>query len=220
MDKGKWSWDNTKNRLHFHKTDTVSLRLHKAKSEGNDDDMVGRPIDDSRLITLQDVKDVAVSYINTELIKAMKVDSAVLFDHCYKTTAMDQLLCNVLDYYECHTNYEFTCNMDVSSDIYASDAAQKQLKISSEKFEQAKCNLSSSYITFIAGLDGLEKTHHSMHGKSKSKMLQDRYFYEAIYELTLLVTWITFGYEHWDQIHSLIGRYRQIMCVTCICYFT
>jgi hypothetical protein len=82
-----------------------------------------------------------------------------------RTTAMDQLLCNVLDYYECHTNYEFTCNMDVSSDIYASDAAQKQLKISSEKFEQAKCNLSSSYITFIAGLDGLEKTHHSMHGK-------------------------------------------------------
>lgn len=30
---------------------------------------------------------------------------------------------------------------------------------------------------------------------------------QIVYEYLMLVTWITYSYENWDDIHSEIGRY-------------
>ena len=31
-------------------------------------------------------------------------------------------------------------------------------------------------------------------------------YVQTIYEFTMYITWITFGYEHWKTIHDEIGR--------------
>ena len=34
---------------------------------------------------------------------------------------------------------------------------------------------------------------------------------QTIYEFTMYVTWIAFGYEHWKDIHDEIGRYEGLI---------
>jgi protein phosphatase 1 regulatory subunit 36 len=166
-----------------------------------------RKADEARLVSLEDVKAVAVRYISTGLLEKMKTSTAVTFDEFYRTDTMNTFLWAVLLYYNAFINHKKASDDDnIKIPGALGEEAQKALRTAEQELAQASVNLGEQYSQLNIG-QSYTGIHHSCQGRLRaSKSHRDQHLYEVIFEFAMFVTWITFGYKDWNIIHRELGR--------------
>lgn len=222
MKQGKWYWNSSAKELHFEKTKSLLLLdVPIVKSSGSVESMYKE--DPNTPVTLYEVKTVALRLVNPKLLDSMSAKSIRLFDLCYKTEVFDKFLWRILEYFQFYQQHqEISRNQALEDNDSVGNTVRKELELASNNLDQAKSNLGAVYISLISGM-GIDFAHHTMQGRLRySRWQLDQHLQEAIYEFAIFVTWITFNYDHWNTIHSVIGSllrttaFNKDLSVPCI----
>jgi hypothetical protein len=121
--------------------------------------------DESRLVTLEDVKAVAVEHISTFLLAKMKKSTVLAFDEFYRTDAMNTFLWTVLLYFDTFLAYnEVSQDDNIKIPGVLSEDARKNLREARQKLAQASVNLGEKYSQLVTG-ESHRDMHHSCQGR-------------------------------------------------------
>lgn len=160
------------------------------------------------LVTLSDVKMVAIELLDAKKIRKMSKQSAALFDsYFFKTEKGDTFLWDTIVYikrYLVIKELESDKNLKMPGGI--GRRVRDAMKKAKYSLSIAINRLAQSYSMLILAI-GLDDQHHSMRGRLKaSRSKLDLELFEAIYEFAFYVTWVTFYKAHWELIREELGR--------------
>ncbi|XP_064403932.1 protein phosphatase 1 regulatory subunit 36-like isoform X2 [Halichondria panicea] len=164
--------------------------------------------DDDGVISLQDIKVVAVKLIGDDTLKKTRRNTCHLFDSCSHTPEMDHLLWSTLIYYNCWREHNKALNDDnVAIPGSLGDGCRETLRHWRDELAQSRINLGEAYSRIILGL-GHSESHHCQAGRLRvSRTQTDKEFFEVLYEFILYVVWVTFGYKDWEVVHQQLGSF-------------
>ncbi|XP_065920961.1 protein phosphatase 1 regulatory subunit 36-like [Dysidea avara] len=190
---------------------------HSGMSSGRKTTSKAETIEE-QLVSLDDVKSVAVGMIADKVVRKMSQQSIQLFDTCYRSEQVDTYLWDTIVYFSRYLvvrELEMDKNLTMPGDL--GRKVRESLKKAKRSQSVAINKLAQSYSVLILAI-GLDDQHHSMKGRlqaSRSKL--DLELFEAIYEFVFYVTWITLHKRHWELIHDELGRIFRTDAFRSVC---
>ncbi|XP_030070521.1 protein phosphatase 1 regulatory subunit 36 isoform X2 [Microcaecilia unicolor] len=152
-------------------------------------------------VTLDDVKQVALSLLNQHAVQELPSFSAII-----RSQHLDDFLMALLFYLSCYLNKTSLEQKPKSIMAKCSATDRKEMADVVFQTELAKKHLAHMYGILVLGWT-MPRFHHMACGKSRgSATHKDRTFFEYLYSFCTHLAWVTFLRKDLDVIQEEVGR--------------
>lgn len=161
---------------------------------------------ESTIVSLQDVKAVAINLLITDRLQRGYHNLSKYFDSILTTENFESLLIYLLRYFECFfQRLDLKQRLNESTFLHPSKAELNQAEKNRSNLIKARQSIAEQYCALVLGI-GMTDLHHMGCGqKRNSNSYRDKNLFEEIYSFFTFLVWVTFGRRNYQLIFTEVG---------------